>query len=77
MEPNGQGPGLPQDPESLWTLGQVGPHHVRLGGESVGLQALQRHPFDREASVAMLPNTVVLLVQHVAGQAKISHLDSE
>ena len=63
--------------EAGWTLGQVGPHHVGLGGESVGLQALQRHPLDRQASMAVLLDTVVLLVQDVTGQTKVSHLDRE
>ena len=63
--------------EAGWTLGQVGLHHVRLGGESVGLQTLQRHPLDRQASVAVLLDTVVLLVQDITGQTKVSHLDRE
>lgn len=63
--------------QAMWPLGQVGPHHVRLGGESVGLQALQCHPFDREASVAVLSNTVVFLVQDITSQAKVSHLNCE
>lgn len=37
-------------------------YHVRLGGESVGLKALQGHPFDREASMAVLSDTIVFLV---------------
>lgn len=73
-ELNGQGQVLS---EAGWTLGQVGPHHVGLGGESVGLQALQCHPLDRQASVAVLLDTVVLLVQDVTGQTKVSHLDRE
>ena len=77
LDLKGQGQVLSQDTEAMWTLGQVGPHHIRLGGESVGLQALQCHPFDREASMAMLSNTVVLLVQDTTGQAKVSHLDCE
>lgn len=36
-EINGQGQVFS---EAVWTLGQVGPNHVGLGGESVGLQAL-------------------------------------
>lgn len=53
------------------------PYHIRLGGEPVGLEALQGHPLDRQASVALLPNTVVFLVQDVTCQAEVSHLDCE
>ena len=77
LELNGQSQVLSWDTEAMWPLGQVGPHHVRLGGESVGLQALQCHPFDREASVAVLSNTVVFLVQDITSQAKVSHLNCE
>lgn len=44
---SGQSRLFSQDTEATRTLGQVEPHHIRLGGEFVGLQALQRHPFDR------------------------------
>lgn len=43
-------------------LEQRAPYHIGLGGEPVGLQALQCHPFDWQASMAMLANTVVFLV---------------
>ena len=76
-ELQGQGQVLSQDTEAMWTLEQVGSHHIRLAGEPVGLQTLQRHPFDRQASMTVLLDTVVFLVQDASGQAKVSHLDCE
>lgn len=76
-EVEGQGLVFSRDTEATWTLGQVGPHHIRLAGEPVGLQALQCHPFDRQTSMVVLLNTIVFLVQDIAGQAKVSHLDRE
>lgn len=43
-------------------LEQRVPYHIRLGGESVGLKALQGHPLDRQASMAVLSDAIVFLV---------------
>lgn len=72
----GQGQ-VPQGTTVPGRRGQVRPHHIGLGGESVGLQALQRHPLDREASVPAPTDAVIFFIQDVAGQPEVGHLDCE
>lgn len=49
-------------------------HHVRLGGELVRLQTLQRHPFHRQLHAALVVDAVVFFVVNISGQAEVGHL---
>lgn len=49
-------------------------HHVRLGGEFLCLQTLDCHPLDRQLSLPVVLNTVILLIENVSGHAKVCHL---
>ena len=50
-------------------------HHVRLRGEFLCLQTLDGHPLDRQLSLPVVLNTVILLIENVSGHAKVCHLN--
>lgn len=50
-------------------------HHIRLGGEFLCLQTLDGHPLDRQLSLPVILNTVILLIKNISGHAEVCHLD--
>lgn len=49
-------------------------NHIWFGGELLCLQTLNSHPFDRQLGFPVVLNTVILLIKHISGHAKVGHL---